>query len=112
MRATKGYTSPRAPVRLPELPLFLREHLRLGDVHVVTMEGCHGDYERENRFSDTKCYTSVYGLREKFPNFIFRTRQGVSDVVSCVAECLDGSANEQPGDMAMGKSVLFCCFPL
>lgn len=49
MRAAEGHPGARAAVRLAELPLLLRQHLRLGDQHDAALEGRHRHHQGEDR---------------------------------------------------------------
>lgn len=48
MRFTKGNPRTRPTLHYAKLPLFLREHIPMGDDGYAVVERYHGDNEREN----------------------------------------------------------------
>lgn len=48
VRAAAGHPRARPPLRVAELPLLLREHLRLGDQPHAAVEGCHRHHQGED----------------------------------------------------------------
>lgn len=69
------------------------------------MERCDGHNERKNSASHTERYSSQYDKWKVFYNIVYIARQGLSNAVSCMAECINGQADAATRNVAMGKCV-------
>lgn len=102
MRRAKRHPPARSVVRHPKLPLFLRQHLRLGDEHRAQMEERDGHHQRENGHRHTERRPDLHQDGEVFLHQLRGQGQGLPDAVQGVAKRAHGQADEPAGNVAVG----------
>lgn len=110
MRHPKGHLSAWPSVRQSKLPLFLRQHLPLGDISLAAVEGRDGHHEGEDGSGHPECHPNMHRQREALPDFLRWTGQDLLDAVSHMAECINGSTYVESGNVAMGMYSIHISF--
>lgn len=101
----KGHLSAWPSLRQSKLSLFLRQHLPLGDFPLAAVEGRDSHHEGEDGSGHPECHPNMHGQRETLPDFFRWSGQDLLDAVSHLAECFDGSAYVDTGNVAMGMYI-------